>query len=90
LYFPGINFSEDIGNTIDMTFNNMEPDQKKQLIEFYKAMKMATRMFSQGGSQKMMVNLADQIIEELKKDTPDEGRIKDLADRLQIMAKPNH
>jgi hypothetical protein len=73
-----------------MTFNNMEPDQKKQLIEFYKAMKMATRMFSQGGSQKAMVNLADQIIDELKKDTPDELRIKDLADRLQIMAKPNH
>jgi pantothenate synthetase len=67
-----------------------DPEQKKQLIEFYKAMKMATRMFSKGSGQKAIINLADQIIEELKKENPDEGRIKDLADRLQLMANPNH
>jgi hypothetical protein len=72
-----------------MKFNNLDPEQKKQLIEFYKAMKVASKMFSKGGTQNALVQLADQIITELKKDQPDEEKLTSLAERLQMMANPN-
>jgi hypothetical protein len=72
-----------------MNFTNLVPEQKKQLIEFYKAMKMATRMFSKGPGQNAIIQVADQIINELKKEQPDEAKVKALADKLQFMANPN-
>jgi hypothetical protein len=69
-----------------MKFNNLDPEQKKQLIEFYKAMKMASRMFSKGKNASQVIQLTDQIIDELKKDQPEEQKIKELADKLQLLA----
>ena len=74
-----------------MSFMKLVPENKKQLIEFYKAMKMACKIFPQGknGNQQAIIQTADQIIAELKKDQPDEMKIKDLAAKLQLMANPN-
>jgi pantothenate synthetase len=74
-----------------MSFTKLVPENRKQLIEFYKAMKMACKIFPQGkaGNQKAIMQLADQIIEELKKEQPDEPKIKSLAEKLQLMANPN-
>jgi hypothetical protein len=69
-----------------MKFTNLDADQRKQLIEFYKAMKMASRMFAKGKTTSGVVQLADQIILELKKENPDEEKMKQLADQLQLMA----
>lgn len=74
-----------------MSFMNLVPENKKQLIEFYKAMKMACKIFPQGknGNQQAIIRTADQIIAELKKEQPDESKIKELAEKLQLMANPN-
>ena len=74
-----------------MSFTNLVPENRKQLIEFYKAMKMACKIFPQGkaGNQQAIIQVADQIIAELKKEEPDEARVKDLAEKLQLMANPN-
>jgi pantothenate synthetase len=71
-----------------MTFTNLVPEQKQQLIEFYKAVKMATKMFSKGPVQNAAIQVADQIINELKKEQPDEAKVKSLAEKLQFMANP--
>jgi pantothenate synthetase len=77
-------------NQCAMTFENLAPEQRKQLIEFYKAMKMAAKMFSQGNpTTKNIIQLADQIIAELKKEEPDQAKIKSMAERLQFMANPH-
>lgn len=74
-----------------MNFMKLAPENKKQLIEFYKAMKMACKIFPQGriGNQQAIIQTADQIIAELKKEQPDEPKIKELAEKLQLMANPN-
>ena len=57
------------------------PEKKKQLIDFYKAMKMAAKIFpsnAAGSKQNKVMQLADQIIEELKKEHPDEDKIQRL------------
>jgi hypothetical protein len=72
-----------------MTFTNLAPEDKKQLIEFYKAIKVASKMFPKGkGQQVALVQIADQIIDELKKEQPDEAKVQDLAHKLQAMANP--
>lgn len=62
------------------------PAKKKQLMEFYKAMKMAAKIFpskNQASKQNMVMQLADQIIEELKKDHPDEDKIQRLTEKIR-------
>jgi hypothetical protein len=62
------------------------PEQRKQLIEFYKAMKMASRMFPKkgpGSKYNSVIQMADQIIEELKKDNPDENKISMLTEKIR-------
>jgi hypothetical protein len=62
------------------------PEKKKQLMEFYKAMKMAAKIFpakNQASKQNMIMQLADQIIEELKKDHPDEDKIQRLTEKIR-------
>lgn len=69
-----------------MTLENLDADGRKQLIEFYKAMKVAAKMFSKGNNTQPVIQLADQIIVELKKENPDEEKIRSLAEKLQFMA----
>ncbi len=62
------------------------PEKKKQLIEFYKAMKMAAKIFpakAAGSKQNKVMQLADQIIEELKKEHPDEDKIHRLTEMIR-------
>ena len=68
-----------------MKLTNLDAEQRKQLVEFYKAMKVAAKIFPKGGKQVALVQLADQIIAELKKEVPDENKIQELADKLQSM-----
>ena len=72
-------------------FTNNITENRMQLIEFYKAMKMTCKIFPQGSAsnQKAIINVADQIIQELKNENPDEARVKTLAEKLQLMANPN-
>lgn len=49
-------------------------------------MKMAAKIFpskNQASKQNMVMQLADQIIEELKKDHPDEDKIQRLTEKIR-------
>ncbi len=62
------------------------PEKKKQLMEFYKAMKMAAKIFpgkNPASKQAKIMQLADQIIEELKKEHPDEAKIQRLTEMIR-------
>jgi hypothetical protein len=70
-----------------MTSDDFQPEQKKQLIEFYKAIRMASRLMGKGGhGQKIAGQLADQIIIELKKDEPDQDKVQMLVEKMKSLA----
>jgi hypothetical protein len=70
-----------------MTSEDFQPAQKKQLIEFYKAIKMASHLMGKSGhGQKIAGQLADQIILELKKDEPDQDKVQMLVEKIKSLA----
>lgn len=69
---------------------DLNTTNKTQLIQFYKAIKMASAILP-GNNQtaKKTGLLADQIIAELKTENPDKEKIEFLTTKIQELAKVN-
>jgi hypothetical protein len=67
---------------------DLTPEKRKQLIDFYKAMKMASQMFTgnQAIVSRKIAPIIDQIILELKREQPDASKIQTLTDNLQSLS----
>jgi hypothetical protein len=69
---------------------DLSPKSKKELLQFYKGIKMASQLMPKGNhipNQKALFQLLDQIIAELKKENPDEARVQQLTDNLQSLTR---
>lgn len=66
---------------------DLTPEKKKQLIQFYKAIKAAATMFPQSVQLRQKIGLhVDEIVSELKKDTPDTARVQQLTEQMQAIS----
>ena len=72
-----------------MNIFDFKPENKKALIEFYKAIKVASKLIpGRHHATTKVVQLADEIITELKKENPDQSRVEMLSNNLQQLANP--
>jgi hypothetical protein len=73
-----------------MIDNDFSPEKRKQLSDFYKAIKMAAKMLpgNNAGLQKKIQLQVDEILSELKKESPDAEKIQRLTDQIQNISNP--
>lgn len=69
---------------------DFDTTSRKQLIQFYKAIKMASTLLP-GNNQtaKKASLLADQVIAELKTEHPDKNKIEQLTLKIQELSNVN-